>query len=198
MKDFKDIDYQIDLNEKRLDFYNSSYQKTQSKFAIIMIFYSLFAVYVAQLLFFIGDCINGSVSELSISFYIGSLVVFVFFLGKSIYHTYKFLVPIEIAYMELPEIFYKDTMDMYRQNGIAEADLNKKTKDSYLLQQEESLKHNRNAFEDKSELFYKALINAIFAIIPFVIAVSFYVGNKDDIQKVKIENIEQLSKHHEK
>lgn len=197
MKDFTDIDFQIDLNEKRLDFYNSSYQKTQNKFAIIMIFYSLFAVYIAQLFFFIGDCIKGNISELSIVFYIGSLVVFVVFLGKSIYYSYKFMFPIEIAYMELPEVFYKNTLEIYKQNGVIEGELNKKIKDSYLLQQEESLRHNRDAFEDKSELFYKALINAIFAIIPFVIAVSFYVSNKDDSQKIKIENVEQIIKYHE-
>ena len=197
MKDFRDIDCQIELNEKRLDFYYSSYQKTQGKFAIIMIIYSLFAVYIAQLFFFIGDCIKGSIPELYIVFYIGSIVFFIVFLGKSIYHTYRFLVPIEIAYMELPEVFYKDTLEVYKQKGVADIELNKKIKDSYLLHQEESLKHNRKAFEDKSELFFKALINAIFAIIPFVISVSFYVGNKDDIQKIKIENVEQIMKYHE-
>jgi hypothetical protein len=197
MKNFRDIDYQIELNEKRLDFYNSSYQKTQGKFAIIMIFYSLFAVYIAQLFFFIGDCLKGTISEISIMFYIGSLVIFLIFLGRSIYHTYRFLVPIEIAYMELPEVFYKDTLKVYKQNGVAEEELNEKLKDSYLLQQEESLRHNRDAFENKSELFYKSLVNAIFAIIPFVIAVSFYVGNKDDIQKVEIKNVEQINKHYE-
>ncbi|WP_027419006.1 hypothetical protein [Crocinitomix catalasitica] len=196
-KDFTHIDYQIDLNEKRLDFYNTSYQKTQAKFTLIMVFYSVFAVYIAQLFFFIGDCINGKISEFVILFYVASLVVFLFFLSRSIYHTARFLIPIEIAYMELPEVFYKDCFADYKKNGVKKEDLNGKIKSSYLLQQEESLRHNRKAFENKSVLFYSALINAVFALIPFIISVSFYIGNEDDVQKIKIENVEQITQNYE-
>lgn len=197
MKNFLDVDYQIELNEKRLEFYNASYQKTQAKFTIIMIFYSAFAVYLTQLLFFIGTCVTGSVSELGIIFYIAILGTFLFFLGKSIYYTAKFLIPVYLAYPNKPEFFYKDIAEQYRQNGVPEEHLNAKIKDSYLDELETALVHNTKAFQEKSGLFFQSLMNAIFALLPFIIALSIYMVHKDDTQKVIILNRYQTHTNNE-
>lgn len=46
MKNFLDIDEQIELNGKALDFYYSNYQKTQSKISILVLIYSIITIYI--------------------------------------------------------------------------------------------------------------------------------------------------------
>ena len=192
MIDFFDIDDQIELNSKRLEFFDANYQKTQTKITVIMIFYSAFAVYLTQLLLFIGNCIKGGVSELGMTAYVALLVVFMIYFVRSIYYAAKFLIPVEIAHLDLPEFFYKDLANQYLQRGVAKTNLNRKVKDTYLQQQEDALRHNRNAFEKKSELFYSSLMNAIYALLPFLIALSIYMAYKDDTQKVIVLNSNQV------
>jgi hypothetical protein len=46
MKNFLDIDELIELNNKVLNFYYSSYQRTQSEISILVLIYSVIAIYI--------------------------------------------------------------------------------------------------------------------------------------------------------
>jgi hypothetical protein len=56
-KSFYDLDYIIEVNEKRLDSYQANYQKTQERLSTLMIFYSLIGFFVVPIIdLLVHDC----------------------------------------------------------------------------------------------------------------------------------------------
>jgi hypothetical protein len=192
MTDFLDIDKQIQLNENRLDFYFSSFEKTLTKFGILIFLYSAMLSYIIPVAIFIINMINrNDWSNMSIVMIV-SMVILLTFLIISLTNAIRLILPKEIAYPEMPNFFYNHIKEKYREAGVKDSDLNLSIKKSYLNHLESCLKINTMLYERKSGLFYKSLISVLIAIIPFLIVVSIYHYNNEEIQKVKIENFNEL------
>lgn len=184
MTSFYDLDYIIDLNEKRLEQYSNAYQKNMDKFTNILVIYSAFAIFlipIIQSLFF---------AEVKcyllhhISFY-GFTVLFTF----SLINTVRFLIPIEVAYLKEPKIYYEEFRLSYEGEGREQEEVDKLIKASYIDELEEAVSVNNTIFKRKGLFYYKAFNFAIYASIPYLLGLGFQIALKDDkVQKVEIMN----------
>ncbi|MEA5427460.1 hypothetical protein [Arcicella lustrica] len=181
MNDFENVDYQIELNQKRLDEEYSRYNQIISRIGYIMLFYTVYAAYLIQLIQYLI-----SVSSI-ISWYSFFFLSFILSLALSIYNSIKLLIPVEIAYNEMPKIFYTVLREDYIRQGIAENEVNLYLKESYKIQLEKSVEHNFTVNNKKSNHNYRSIIYCLFGLFPYIICIAFKISSdKDPIQKVEL------------
>lgn len=190
MKDFLDIDEQIERNEKALNFFYSNYQKTQSKLTILIIIYSLIAVYLIQV---VKYPIEGFQSNLLLTFtFIPFFLGFLFYLVKSLLSTYFLLNPIDVAYIHHPKVFYNDIRERYEKELETndENTLNAYVKATYLQELEKAVTKNSNLFENKGKHYFKAFTRGLIALMLYLICVGFVVFKSDKPNEVLIKNFD--------
>jgi hypothetical protein len=184
MTSFYDLDYIIELNEKRLEQYSNAYQKNMDKFTNILVIYSAFAIFlipIIQSLFFAE--INCYLLH-HISFY-GFITFFIF----SLVNTIRFLIPVEVAYLIEPKTYYETFRLSYEAEGRKQAEVDKLIKASYIDELEEAVSVNNKIFKRKGLFYYRAFNLCIYACIPYLFCLGFQIALKDDkVQKVEIIN----------
>lgn len=187
-RNFLNIDEQISMSEKYLDFHYSNYQRIQAKLSVLTIIYTLISIFLIQVIKFPFS--NwGVLKFLSILFYFNLLVIFLSTLGISIYYAYKLLKPINNAYLNPPKVFYKDLENGYRSSLPAEKhkDINEHIKVSYLRELELAIEINLQAYQEKSNNYDKAFAKGLLALVFYIFCVSFtMVYEKEVVQKVEI------------
>ena len=119
-------------------------------------------------------------------------------MGISLSNSYFLLKPLDVAYMNEPKSFYKDTYQQYKVLLGTEDEniINEYIKSSYLNELEESVTNNRKLFEDKGRYYYKAFVNLLRALVPYVICigiVNFYPANAKP-SKTEIINYKEIAK----
>jgi len=179
---FYDLDYIIEINEKRVEQYTSAYQQVLSKLTNIILVYSAIAIFlipIIQEVFTPGK---------SIILYI-CFTVFAGLFITSLVFTVKLVFPIEVAYLTEPGKYYKDYRIQYE---LTESDQNKvdnALKASYIGELEKAVEVNDKVFKRKSSFYYNALIFALMSTIPFLLCLGYHIFQKDDkIQKIEIVN----------
>lgn len=187
-KSFYDLDYIIEINERRIEQYLSAYQKVLDRFTNIILIYSsitIFLTSVIRLVFFNKDC---------------SWVLFVCFgafvvlFSISLYYAIRLIIPVEVWYLSAPQMFYEEVRLTYEKSIQIQNEIDKKLKASYINELERTLKNNKEVFNRKSSFYYSALIYALLSAIPYIICIAFYISPKEGpIQKVKIINSENFS-----
>ncbi|MGB8194196.1 MAG: hypothetical protein WCF67_19855 [Chitinophagaceae bacterium] len=180
-KSFYDLDYIIELNEKRLEQYTAAYQKVLERLTNIILIYSAIAIFlvpVIQDIFF---------SENSYWFLYVSFSSFVIIFFTSVIYTIRLMIPAKVAHLEMPKIYY----DKYR--GFYEKNLKEKNKiadllnSSYIHELETALQINDEVFHRKNAFYYNALIYALFSAIPYLVCLGFHIFKREDkIHQVKI------------
>jgi hypothetical protein len=135
---FTNLSDQIELNEKRLAFEYDRYEKYYSRFTLISILYSVFAIYFLQLFKFCRADNNPSKLLFTISF-----CLFILSIVYSIYHAILLLIPKDVSFVKLPEEFYKTVRKQYEEKGITNEDeLNEYIRASYNQQLEKVVESN--------------------------------------------------------
>ena len=179
---FYDLDYIIEINEKRVEQYTSAYQQVLSKLTNIILVYSAIAIFlipIIQEVFTPGK---------SIILYI-CFTVFAGLFITSLVFTVKLVFPIEVAYLTEPGKYYKDYRIQYE---LTESDQNKvdnALKASYIGELEKAVEVNDKVFKRKSSFYYNALIFVLMSTIPFLLCLGYHIFQKDDkIQKIEIVN----------
>jgi len=179
---FYDLDYIIEINEKRVEQYTSAYQQVLSKLTNIILVYSAIAIFLIPIIrevFTPGK---------SIILYI-CFTVFAGLFITSLVFTVKLVFPIEVAYLTEPGKYYKDYRIQYE---LTESDQNKvdnALKASYIGELEKAVEVNDKVFKRKSSFYYNALIFALMSTIPFLLCLGYHIFQKDDkIQKIEIVN----------
>ena len=181
MNDFENVDYQIELNQKRFDEEYLRYNQIISRIGYIMLFYTVYAAYLIQLIQYLISL--HSIRNLYSIFFL----LFVVSLGFSIYHSIRLLIPVKIAYKEMPKDFYTSLKDQYINQGIPANELNLYIKESYKIQLEYGAEHNFKVNNKKSKHNFYAIIFCIIGLIPYIICIGFKVSaDKDPVQKVEI------------
>jgi len=175
---FYDLDYIIEINEKRVEQYTSAYQQVLSKLTNIILVYSAIAIFLIPIIrevFTPGK---------SIILYI-CFTVFAGLFITSLVFTVKLVFPIEVAYLTEPGKYYKDYRIQYE---LTESDQNKvdnALKASYIGELEKAVEVNDKVFKRKSSFYYNALIFALMSTIPFLLCLGYHIFQKDDkIQKI--------------
>jgi len=192
MKDFLDIDEQIERNEKALDFFYSNYQKTQAKLTILIIIYSLIAVYLVQVIKYPFEEFKNNVGVTIV--YILFLGTFLFFLLRSLYNTYLLVKPVNVAYIHHPKKFYIDIRERYEQKlqTTDENVLNAYVKATYLQELEKSVSKNSDLFETKGNYYFTAFTHGLIALLLYLFCVGFIIFKSDKPNEVVIKNFDSV------
>lgn len=132
-----------------------------------MIFYSIIG-------FFVVPIINLLVHDTtSIPFKISFCVLVVFVL-VSVYYFIRFLIPVNVAYLNSPRTYYEDKRLEYEKlHGNDDKLIDTLLKSSYIDELHQALERNINLFESKGHLFFEALRFALFSLIPFIVCAGY-------------------------
>jgi hypothetical protein len=179
---FYNLDYIIEINQKRLEEYNASLQLVLGRLTNIILIYSGLGIFLVT---FIQHAIDGDLGTISFYFVFS---VFAILLILSLYYFIRLLLPEEIAYLDPPEKYYKDYMAQMELDYPGQQDVvDKALKGSYILELEDSISTNYQVFRRKSSFYYNALLFALLAVIPYITCLGYHLSKKDDkIQKVEI------------
>lgn len=187
---FYDLDYIIDVGEKRVDLYLSAYQSVLGRLTNIIIVYSAIGIYLIPI---IQDLIDGA----KWSYYLVAAILLGILITSVIY-TIRLLIPINVAYLEVSDRYSTNLRGQYEKkfslSSLSEEKQKetKKTIDnylkaSYIAELSAAQEINQRVFVSKSSFYYRALVYGLAAIIPYVICIGFHLSRKDDkVQKVHL------------
>jgi len=193
MKNYLDIDEQIELNNKVLDFYYSSYQRTQSKISILVLIYSVIAIYILQVVKYPFETFPES-NWVLISVYSIVLLGLIVLLSISIRYTYLLLKPIDVAYLHYPKHYYTEIKSQYEETLDTDDEeiLNAYVKATYLNEMEEAVMHNSYLFEIKSKYYDFAFKSALAAVLTYLLCAGFVIFKDDKPKDFNIKNYKEI------
>ena len=180
---FYSLDYIIGINEKRAEQYLSAYQKVIERFTNIILIYSAITIFLIPI---IQDIFFGDVK--SVIMYL-CFILFVGLFITSMIFTIKLIIPVQVAYLDAPEKYYKTIRLQYEQNDppLEELTINKLIKGSYVLELEKAVEVNSQLFKRKSSFFYNSLLFGLLCAIPYMICLGYHISKKDNkVQQIEI------------
>ncbi|HUB60743.1 MAG TPA: hypothetical protein VL978_08575 [Puia sp.] len=181
---FFDLDFIIEINQQRLEQYNTSLQKVLERLTNIILIYSALGIFLVSI---IQDMFGDEIHHFI--FYVGFFIFSIFLIFSLVYFI-KLLLPVEIAYLDPPHKYYQDFMiEMQEKYPGDDKKVDNSLKGSYILELENAISVNFSVFRRKSSFYYNALLFALLAVIPYITCVAFHLSKKDDkIQKVQLIN----------
>lgn len=180
---FYDLDYIIDLNERRLEQYSDAYQKNLDKLTNILIIYSAIAVFIVPV---IQSTFLGATASFTHYF---CFFLFALLFSYSIFFTVRLLIPVNVAYLIEPKMYYESYRLTYEGQGRSQLEADKLIKASYIDELEKAVTINNAVFKKKGQFYYRALISGLTCCVPYIFCIAFHFANKsDEIQKVEIVN----------
>jgi len=196
-KSFYDLEYIIEINEKRIEEYISAYQKVLERFTNIIIIYSAIAIFLVPI------CQDICQSEITHWLPTTCFIIFAGLFSYSLYFTIRLIIPVDVSYLTSPKMYYETIRLQYEQTIGTQApnwqeDITKLLQASYISELEKALEMNISVFIRKSSFYYNALMFGLLSALPFLICLGFHITKKEDkTQKVEIVNSEKcLNLHH--
>lgn len=186
MASFYDLDYIISMNEKRLEQYAGAYHKTIDRFTNIMVIYSAFAIFlvpITQSLFFAeGKCHF---------VYYCSFSCFTGLFSYSLINTIRLLIPIKVAYLKEPRLYYKEYRRRYEKivsgpKNRRQREIDYLIKSSYINELEYTINVNDVLFKRKGQFYRTAFIWALYAVVPYLVCLGFQLAGKNEKQKATV------------
>lgn len=185
---FYDLDYIININERRLDQYSNAYQKNLDKFTNILIIYSAIAIFlipIIQTLFF-------TIARNWLHYI--SFFLFLFPFLYSLVFTIRLLIPVEVAYLIEPKVYYEKLRLEYESEGKRPDITDKYLKASYINELEKAVFVNNHVFKRKGLFYFRAFSAALIALVPYLFCLAFHFSIKNEtIQKVELVTNEKVS-----
>jgi len=174
-KSFYDLDYIIEISEKRLAEYTALYQKVLERLTNIILVYSALGIFLVPLTqHVLSTDING------VWFYI-FFVLFVSLLLTSLFYLIKLLLPVEIAYLEPPHTYYARNRKKIEQLYPGdEQKVDNFVKSIYIIELKKAIDINIGIYRRKSSFFYNALVFALLATVPYTLCIGFHLSKGDD------------------
>jgi len=186
-KSFYNLDYIIEINEKRHEQYTSAYQKVLERFTNIILIYSAITIFLIPL-------IQGLIKRMipvSTNHWVFciSFGVFAFFFLISVYNTIRLIIPEEVSYLEIPKKYYTDYLTIYETTIPDKTEVTKLLKASYITELETAVRKNEAVFRKKSSFYYNALMFALISVVPYLVCLGFHITSKEEtVQKIEIVN----------
>ena len=170
-KSFYDLDYIIDISEKRLAEYTVLYQKVFERLTNIILIYSAIGIFLIPLIqHMIAADVKGTM------FYV-IFAVFVILLLTSLVYFVRLLLPVDIAYLDPPKKYYESyKADLEFLNIGNHETVNDSLRGSYILDLENAIEINSRAFRKKNSYFYNALLFALLSVVPYIICLGFHLA----------------------
>lgn len=183
-KSFYNLDYLIEVSEKRLEEYTASYQKIFDGITNIILIYSILGIFLTA---FVRHVIETDISGWM--FYICFVLFSISFI-ISISYFVRLLIPVDAAYLAPPRKYYekyKPQIEAIYPGASNRQKVDDSLKGSYILEIEAAIRHNVQAFRRKRSFYYNALFFGLLAIAPYVICLGYHLGLKeDDVHKVQL------------
>jgi hypothetical protein len=148
-KSFYDLDYIIELSEKRVDQYTSAYQSVLGRLANIILIYTAIGIYLIPIVQDLTQ-INSWVFRIEI------LVMFILVV-VSLSFTIRLMWPVYISYLEISQHYYENLRIQYEERDIlpemtpgrieeVKITINRLLKTSYIDELNRAQQNNRNVF----------------------------------------------------
>lgn len=184
MTSFYDLDYIIELNEKRLEQYNSAYQRYVGKFTILMVFYSVFTIFLVPIIETLYLSGASCYWLHQASFY-----AFLFFFGYSLFYAVKLLIPTDIRHLAEPKEYYIMHLHKHERLGRNKSETDTFTKVAYIQELQETVAMNGVNLTRKTVFYSRAFTLGVLAIVPYLICLWFHLTiKKESVQKIEIIN----------
>lgn len=184
MTSFYDLNYIIELNEKRLEQCNNAHEKYLGRFTILLVLYSAFTIFLVPIiegLYFSGESLHW--------IYHSSFYLFVALVGYSLIYTIKLLIPTDFRHLLEPKEYYEVHRSKYEHEIKDEREIDAFLKAAYIHELQVAVNTNRMNLVRKTRFYRRAFTLAVSAVIPYLICVGYQVCiKKDDVHKVEIIN----------
>lgn len=194
-KSFYDLDYIIEISEKRVEQYSSAYQLVQGRITNIILIYSAMGIYLVPII--------QDLSEITAIFFRIGTLIFGVFLGISVLFTIRLLIPARIGHLKMSQEYYQNLLAAYEEremtNSMTEAQrdeakvkINNLLKASYIDELASTQENNRSVLYRKGSFYYRALLWGLVAVVPYVLCIGYHITKKEDkVQKVEILNLKK-------
>jgi hypothetical protein len=172
-KSFYDLDYIIDISEKRLAEYTVLYQKVLERLTNVILIYSALGIFLIPL---VQHAITADIK--GVIYYLFFLL-FIGLLSASIVYFIKLLLPAGIAYLDPPNKYYGTFREQLE--GIYAQDkeiVDESLKASYILDLEEAIQVNGDTYKRKSSFFNNALVFALLAVVPYIVCPGYHISKR--------------------
>jgi len=180
-KSFYELDYIIEVSEKRLAEYTALYQKVPERLTNIILVYSALSI------FLIPMTQHALEADIAGILYYTVFILFVGLLLISLLYFVRLLLPVEIAYLDPPKKYYDIFLSQIEALHLGNQQIvNDSLKGSYILELENAIQINSSVFRRKSSFFYKALLFALLAAVPYIVCLEFHLS-KSGHRAEKIE-----------
>jgi|RhiMetdeSRZDD1v2_1073273.scaffolds.fasta_scaffold04913_3 hypothetical protein len=187
-KSFYDLDYIIEINEKRIEQYLSAYQKVLERLTNIILIYSAITIFLTSIIKIVF------INKHCPTFLYPCFGAFVLLFAVSLYFTVRLIIPVDIYYLTAPRKYYEDFRLVYEEIIQNQTEVEKLLKASYIDELEKILGNYQQVFRRKSSFYYNALMYALLSAVPYIICIGFHISKKEEnIQKVEIVNSEKIS-----
>lgn len=189
-KSFYDLDYYMEINEKRDADLRAEYDKTLGKVSNIIIIYSGVSV------FLIAICKDFFKPPVNF-WYLGCLGAFAILFIISFFNTIRFLFPNLTPALTAPRTYYSalrgqleaalptapSTLTSQEQDAI-----DKQLKMAYILELEDAIDENTLLVTRKQAFYFNAFRYAIFCIFPFIACMVFHILQPEEPTPIKVVN----------
>jgi hypothetical protein len=121
-------------------------------------------------------------------------------ISVSLYFALNLMWPVNISYLEISKNYHEDLRQQYEgkilKSGMtkdetknAHDSISQLLKASYIDELNKAQINNRDAFVRKNGYYFRALVWALSAVLPYIICIGFHLSKKEDkVQKVEIVN----------
>lgn len=137
-KSFYNLDYIIEINERRHEQYTAAYQKILERFTNIILIYSAITIFLIPLIKELLVVHTKSV------FFIVAFCLFAIFFIISITFTVRLIIPVSVAYLEIPKKYYTDIRLEYEQTLKDKEQIKELLKASYITELESAVTNNES------------------------------------------------------
>jgi hypothetical protein len=142
-KSFYDLDYIIEINERRLEQYATAYQKVMERLTHIILIYSGLTIFLIPLME------DGALLRIRSPVFLGFLGIFVGLLGVSVGYTVRLIIPRRIITLEIPSQYYNSYRKIYEKTIDDKNRIKDLLKASYIGELQLALRDSEQAIRIK-------------------------------------------------
>lgn len=192
-RSYLDIDYKIEISEKKNDQLKNDYDKIQGKISNVIIIYSAMSFFLYPVMEdFLkrGKVTDGSYASVETWFYI-----FIVLFTISLLSTVLLILPFfKVPKNHVPSYFYAYGVSSLKHQfpAITDVQIDEKLKEARLEELENSIKRNTIVFRRKRGLYNISLCFAVFSTLFFFVCVKYHIERDDKVTKINIENIDKF------
>lgn len=183
-KSFYDFDDLIELNNKRIDEFNTNLNRIQDKYSVPLIIYSGIAIYLVQVVQ------HGIRHDFEGYTYTIFLLVFAVLFSLSLFFFVRLLAWIDRLYVQKPAVFYDDVRSQYEQTHplpAGKATVDELLKASYIDDQEAVLDRTIEQFARKQTFYNRALAFGLLSLVPFLVCLVFHFSKTPEDKPTRVE-----------